>query len=59
MENEKVVEIAKRIEADFRELQKVTGENYLSGCLIDNAFMLTSQRNENGQLKVDFYRLEG
>ena len=56
MDNAKVVEIVNRIEADFRELQVVTGEEHISAFIIKGSFYLNGYADENGQRKIDFYR---
>ncbi len=58
LDNEKVIEIVNRIEADFRELQKVTGEEHISAFIISGNFHLISFADENGQTKLDFFRPE-
>ena len=58
MENEKVLEIVDRIEAAFRELVEVTGEDNISACILDGNFSLDSFRKENGQVVLSFFRTE-
>lgn len=59
MDNEKVIEIVNRIEADFRELVEVTGEGHISAFIINGAFSLNSAATENGQILISFYREGG
>lgn len=58
MDNKKVVEIVNRIEADFRELVKETGESHISAFIIDGHFNLDSVADKNGQIKLSFFRTE-
>lgn len=56
MNNAKVVEIVNKIEADFRELVKETGEDHISAFILNGSFYLTSHQDENGQTKLDFFK---
>lgn len=59
MDNEKVLELVDRIEADLRELAKITGEDHISAWILNNHFTLTSFVNETGQTVLNFFREGG
>lgn len=56
MDNEKVLELVNRIEANLRDLAAVTGEDHISAFIINGNFNLNSFKNENGQTVLDFFR---
>ena len=55
---DKELEIIKRIEADFRELARISNtEDYLDACLVNGGFLITSSVYDN-QKKIDYYNKE-
>lgn len=59
MDNEKVLELVDRIEATFRDLAAVTGEDHISSFILNGHFFLQSSPNDKGQSLLHFYREGG
>lgn len=59
MDNENVLELVDRVEADLRELAKITGEDHISAFIVEGNFNLTSFKNEKGQTVLNFFREGG
>lgn len=59
MDNKKVLKLVNRIEAAFRELVAVTGEDHISSFILNGHFFLQSVPNDKGKTLLDFYREGG
>lgn len=56
MNNEKVLKLVDRIEAAFRELAAVTGEDHISAFIINGSFSLNSAPDKHGQILLSIWR---
>lgn len=59
MANEIVLKLVDRIEAAFRELAAVTGEDHISSFILNGHFFLNSVPNDKGKALLDFHREGG
>lgn len=51
--------IVNRIECDMRKLLEITGEGYITACVVSGSFSMNTEQKKNGKYAIDIFRNEG